>query len=174
MEPWKLLAPTTSYIQVKSKITFYGHPAQTALDNNVADTDSVIAIQRKGQPQIPTGDFIGDFQSELRPDEHIKYFACGGPKCYAYETNLKTQVFKAKGIRIDQGNKDIFRLQNLKRMVKDPSVKFQVYNPFFIHRPRGQYKLISRALSKTFQYTYDKRVVCDNYATEPHGFLDLQ
>ena len=112
---------------------------------------------------------MGDFQSELRPGEFIQYFACGGPKCYAYQTNLGSQVFKAKGLRIDQSNKDIFQLKNLQRMVRDPSIKFKVYNPFYIHRPRGQYALISKELGKTFQYTYDKRMLLDDYSTVPYG-----
>lgn len=59
-------------------------------------------------------------------------------------------------------------------MVKDPSVRFKTYNPFFIHRPRDQYALVSRELSKTFQFTFDKRIVLDDYSTLPYGAVHLQ
>jgi hypothetical protein len=54
------------------------------------DTDSVIYIQKCGQPPAMTcGDKLGDMTNELRSDEYIED--------YAYKTSTKKTVCKVRG-----------------------------------------------------------------------------
>ena len=46
------------------------------------DTDSIIFSQRPGDPTLSTGDYLGDFTSELKPGDHIVEFASASPKNY--------------------------------------------------------------------------------------------
>lgn len=49
------------------------------------DTDSVIYIQKCGQPAAVTcGNKLGDMSNELGPDEYISEIVSVGPKNYAF------------------------------------------------------------------------------------------
>ena len=50
------------------------------------DTDSISFSQQPGDPTLPTGDYLSEFTSELKPGDHIVEFASAGPKNYEYRT----------------------------------------------------------------------------------------
>jgi len=41
------------------------------------DTDSVIYLEQEGQPNPVLGDYLGEFTSELDPDDYIEEFVSG-------------------------------------------------------------------------------------------------
>ena len=49
------------------------------------DTGSVIYLEEPGQPNPPLGDYLGQFTSELKANDHITEFVSGGPKNYGYQ-----------------------------------------------------------------------------------------
>lgn len=53
------------------------------------DTDSIMFSHRPGDPMLPTGNYLGEFTSELKPGDHIVEFAVAGPKITG--TELKTE-----------------------------------------------------------------------------------
>jgi len=51
------------------------------------DNDSVIYLGEPGQPNPIMGDYLGEFTSELDPDDYIEEFVSGGPRNYGYKTH---------------------------------------------------------------------------------------
>ena len=88
------------------------------------DKDSVIFVQRPFQQILPLGNFLGDFTSELAPQEHIVEFCSAGPKNYGYKTNTGHTVCKVKGFHLNpeghaQLNYEVMR-QNILDEIFDP------------------------------------------------------
>jgi hypothetical protein len=89
------------------------------------DTDSVIFTQKEGEPDVETGDYLGDWTDELReygPGAYISEFVSGGPKNYAFEvtvptTHSKSYVVKAKGFTLNQRNLQVVNFNSMKQMV---------------------------------------------------------
>ena len=68
-------------------IHMYSHLDRLQEKAIYCDTDSVIFIQPRDEPQlVETGDNLGDMTSELKPYEMITEFVSAGPKNYAYTT----------------------------------------------------------------------------------------
>ena len=61
------------------------------------DTDSVIFLEEEGQPSSVLGDYLGNFTSELDPDDYIEEFVSGGPKNYGYKPNRAKSNAKCGG-----------------------------------------------------------------------------
>jgi len=62
---------------------YIDRPGEGAL---FCDTDSVIFVQKKGEPPlIQRGEYLGDMTSELKGSEFISELVSGGPKNYSYK-----------------------------------------------------------------------------------------
>jgi hypothetical protein len=61
-------------------------------------TDSIVYIQKDGEPELKTGSMLGELCDELDPDDWITSFCCTGPKSYAYITAKGKAVIKIKGM----------------------------------------------------------------------------
>ena len=88
------------------------------------DTDSVIYLEEPGQPNPPLGDYLGQFTSELKADDHITEFVSGGPKNYGYQTKNGKVECKVRGFRLNsegktQLNYDVMR-QNVLEEIQQP------------------------------------------------------
>ena len=71
------------------------------------DTDSIIFSQRPGDPTLPTGDYLGEFTRELKPDDHMVEFADAGPKNYGYRTHqgkVECKVWGLPSMHADKPN----------------------------------------------------------------------
>jgi hypothetical protein len=64
------------------------------------------------------GEFMGDLTNELDIGEVIVRFVSGGPKVYAYITNLGKCVVKVKGFQLTEKTKSAFSFENLERVIK--------------------------------------------------------
>ena len=71
------------------------------------DTDSVIYVFRPGVPDPPTGNFLGDLTSELKPDQHIHEFISLGAKPYGYQINDGKTCVKIKGFCLNGATDDV-------------------------------------------------------------------
>jgi hypothetical protein len=93
------------------------------------DTDSVIFIQKYGQPPALTcGDKLGDMTNELGPDEYISEFVLGGPKNYAYKivnakTSAENTVCKVRGITLNYATSQLVNFESIKDMILCADVK---------------------------------------------------
>ena len=87
------------------------------------DTDSIIFLQDEGQVNPTLGEYLGDFTSELDPDDYITEFVSAGPKNYGYQTKLGHVECKVRGFRLNsegksQLNYNIMRLNVLEEIQK--------------------------------------------------------
>lgn len=64
-------------------------------------TDSVIFLQRPGQPSLMLSDYLGDFADEVEPGDHIVEFCSGGPKNYGYKTYRGHVRCKLRGFSLN-------------------------------------------------------------------------
>jgi len=91
------------------------------------DTDSIIFLEEEGQTNPVLGDYLGEFTSELDPDDYIEEFVSGGPKNYGYKPKNDHVECKVRGFRLNsegktQLNYDVMR-QNVLDEIKDPLKK---------------------------------------------------
>ena len=75
------------------------------------DTDSIIYLEEPGQPTPVLGDYLGEFTSELDPDDYIEEFVSGGPKNYGYQTKQGKVECKVRGFRLNSEGKNPVELQ---------------------------------------------------------------
>jgi hypothetical protein len=85
------------------------------------DTDSVIYIQKCGQPPAVTcGDKLGDMTSLLRSDEYAEEFVSGGPKDYAYKTSKKKTGCEVRGITLNYATAQLVNFDSIRDMIWAP------------------------------------------------------
>jgi len=141
------------------------------------DTDSVIYLQEEGQPNPVLSDYLGEFTTELDPDDHIVELVSGGPKNYGYQTKKGHVECKVRGFRLNsegktQLNFDVMR-QNVLDEIQKPQKKLcqtQVVNSYQIVRNAKKYELETQPAYKYYQLVYDKRVVDPvTFQTYPYG-----
>jgi hypothetical protein len=88
------------------------------------DTDSVIYIQKCGQPSaVMCGHKLGDMTNELKPDEYISEIVSGVPKNYAFKTvNARTKektLSKVRGITLKYATSHLVIFDSIKDMILD-------------------------------------------------------
>ena len=142
------------------------------------DTDSIIFLQDEGQPNPTLGDYLGDFTSELDPDDYITEFVSAGPKNYGYQTHKGHVECKVRGFRLNsegksQLNYNVMR-QNVLDEIQKPLLKprqTQVIKTHQIVRDPKTYELYTFPEYKRYQLVYDKRVVDpQTFLTYPYGY----
>ena len=112
------------------------------------DTDSLIYKHPSGLPTIPTGNFLGDWESELKGDlsgYKIVKFVSGGPKNYAYMAKhpQKPPIFvvKIRGFTLHSKASSILDFNVMVNVIQT------TLNSFFQHGckwplPDGELKMI--------------------------------
>ena len=143
------------------------------------DTDSVIYLEEPGQPKPVLGDYLGEFTSELDPDEYIEEFVSGGPKNYGYTTSKGHVECKVRGFRLNSEGKSQLNYSDMRQNALDEiqkpltkSRQTQVNKTHQIVRDPKHCKLYTFHESKFYQLVYDKRVVNpDTFKTYPYGYL---
>ena len=104
---------TTSYARLKlydaldtlQEILLYMH------------TDSVIYIQKPGEPSIPTGNYLRQYTNELDEGDHIVEFVAAGPKNYAFNTKQGKQTCKVRGFTLNVRGQNILHFASMKELV---------------------------------------------------------
>jgi hypothetical protein len=146
------------------------------------DTDSVIYSHSPGQPDLPTGRFLGELTNELDklgPDAYIAEFVTGGPKNYGYKVlgakdGKESTALKVKGLNLNYQACRTVNYETLKEMVlgysqwgdQNPShlVKFDQI------RKREGGRVFTVPAEKTWRPVMDKRVVLPELTSRPFGF----
>ena len=146
------------------------------------DTDSIIYAWKPGLPQLPLGNYLGEFTNELKPGDHIVEFAAAGPKNYAYKTQQGQVECKVRGFRLncrgqDQLNFNILR-NNVQSELERPlqeARSLPVWNPFKIVRDPQRKIIATETEIKRYQLVFDKRVVDPHTARSfPYGFQKFE
>ena len=138
------------------------------------DTDSVIYVHEPGKPDPPLGDYLGDLTDELDGD-YITEFMAGGPKNYAYVTSQGKNVTKIRGITLDHAalkklNPSTMRFLVQAHAKRYAKAKVTVDMPFKITRDKKNKKIFTKKMKKVYQIVYNKRVIKEDYRTEPYGY----
>jgi hypothetical protein len=82
------------------------------------DTDSLMYIlSPHASENLPTGCHLGELSNELKKGEVIIRFVSGGPKVYAFITNLGRCVVKIKGFKLTKRNLAAFSFDNLEKVI---------------------------------------------------------
>jgi len=144
------------------------------------DTDSVIYLEEEGHPNPVLDDYLGEFTSELDPDDTIEEFVSGGPKNYGYKTKNGHVECKVRGFRLSSEGKtqvnynyDVMRpnvLDEIQKPQREPR-QTQVVKTHQIVRDAKTYELYTFPDYKRYQLVYDKRVIDPNtFQTYPYGY----
>ena len=148
------------------------------------DTDSVIYEHRAGDPEIETGDYLGDLTDEISSFGHgakCIEFASGGPKNYALKIRLadgsEKVIIKAKGITLNEETSEKITFSEIKRLVEtfidsnDPRQDQIVVNQFHILANPKRMLVKSRYYEKIYRVVSEKRRVVGNDSL-PFGYVD--
>ena len=142
------------------------------------DTDSIIFSQLPDQPTLPLGDYLGEFTSELSPDDHIVEFASAGPKNYGYRTKDGKVECKVRGFTLNTRGQEQLNFEILRNNVideattplDDPRVE-QVHNPHKICRDVNNKQIETKEETKQYRVVFDKRVVDTvSFKSYPYGY----
>lgn len=133
------------------------------------DTDSVIFIKRKNEYTPETGDFLGDFKSELEFGEYIVEFASAGPKNYVYRTNKERTKSVVKGITLNYLASTIVNFESIVDIITNNFSKELSVDQFTIKRDKRNWTLNTLNTKKLYRIVYDKRYII-GYETYPFGY----
>jgi hypothetical protein len=149
------------------------------------DTDSVIYIQKCGQPPAVTcGDKLGDMTNELRSDEYIEEFLSGGPKKYAYKTSKNKTVCKVCGITLNYVTAQLVNFDSIRDMIlgTDAADVITVLTERKIKRKKkgdgigpssaGVATIVSEPEEKIYRVSFHKRRRLDNFYSVPFGYAN--
>ena len=145
------------------------------------DTDSIIFSQRPDQPTLPTGDYLGEFTSELKSTDYIVEFASAGPKNYGYVTKEAKVEGKVRGFTLNARGHEQLNFELLKTNVIDevtapldePCV-LPVHNPHKIRRDAENKTLETTEETKKYRVVFDKRVVDPtSFKSYPYGYAQF-
>ena len=151
------------------------------------NTDSVIFIEdiENGKCR-PTGGDLGEMTDELyekdASEKWIEQFCTAGPKSYSYRTNEYTryledgtqrkqrdEVVHVKGFALKGEAKDKITFDNINACIGDKKKEIEVTYREFV-RENSQSIAVKSNLKK-FKFTFDKRIVHNDFTTTPFGYL---
>ena len=141
------------------------------------DTDSVIYAWKEGQPQIETGDYLGDMTDELDGDT-IQEFVSGGAKNYGYRTVGGKFCCKVRGFTLNVRGRAALNYDSMKEHIKttlddeEPADAITVTNPNHFHRDQTLKKMKLTIQDKNYRLVFDKRVIDVNTKRSyPFGYF---
>ena len=139
------------------------------------DTDSIIFLSRPGEPEPPTGNYLGDLTSELQQGDYIQPFISGGPKNCCYKTANNKIEIKVRGITLNcdalkKVNFDVFRALVYLKAVCNVEGRVTVDIPFKITRDKHSKDIVTKRQKKNYQIVYNKRLIINDYNTIPYGY----
>ena len=136
-----------AYVTAGARLHLYRHLGRLQEKALYCDTDSVIFIQPRDEPQlVEIGDNLGDMTSELKPHEMITEFVSGGPKNYAYTiidtknavSQMKKTFSKVRGITLNYNTSQLVNFDVIKDMIlnQEPSHTVTEHTEYKIKRKR--------------------------------------
>lgn len=168
---------TTAYARLKL------YDALDSLQERVLymDTDSVIYSWSPGQSQIPVGNYLGQYTSELDAGDAIQEFVAAGPKNYAYVTKRGKRCCKVRGFTLNVRGANVLNFGSMRDLVlteimereedEEEETALTLTNPHKIMRCPATKRIKTVAQNKTYKLVFDKRVVdFDTYKSYPCGY----
>ena len=141
------------------------------------DTDSVIYAWRPGQPQIETGDYLGEMTDELDGDT-IEEFVSGGAKNYGYRTVGGKYVCKVRGFTLNVRGREKLNYTSMKDHIlstledEEQAEAIVVRNPNHFHRNQTNKTMKLTIQDKKYRLVFDKRVIdLNSKRSYPFGYF---
>ena len=136
------------------------------------DTDSVIYLCAEGDEAVKTGNYLGQLTNELSCDEWITHFCSTGPKSYSYITNLNNEIVHIKGFSLNnKAVKEKLNFISLHSCLENKNKIIEIKYEDKITRDKLNH-VFKQDETKIFSFTFNKRVVKNDFYTVPYGFLD--
>ena len=143
------------------------------------DTDSVVFIEKQGDPEIKCGDYLGELTDEIEAGWKCNLFATLGPKNYAYQVvnanNETKSTIKVKGIRLTSGTLDIISIEKILSMASEYVLGNQQVikvNQSNITANKVTHGVKTRVFEKIYRAVSEKRRIIGN-DTRPFGYVDV-
>ena len=139
------------------------------------DTDSII-YHYKPHLWNPTivNNRLGEWTDEV-PNARITKCVGMGPKNYGYEFVDKDQKRKSsckvKGLTLDYNTSQVIYFDRMLNWVKGESKDFRETVSYHRIRKHKDKTVATELQSKTYQFTYTKRVIVGDGYTVPYGYL---
>lgn len=177
---------TGAYVTSHARLRIHSEMMKLSDRLLYTDTDSLIYIETDDpteyRPKI--GSNIGELTDEiakLGKDLYISAFCSGGPKFYSLQIKNKTndkvtEVSKLKGFICTEATKKQLCFNNYKKMVfgccdADGAIDGKtIYSKTKNINRKKYFNVVTTEQTKKFRFTFDKRVVRDNYTTTPFGY----
>lgn len=181
--------PGKTNIAVASFVTAYARLELFRLIQNIEsqregrvlyfDTDSVVFIERDGDPEVKCGDYLGELTDEIPQNFICDTFVTLGPKNYGYEifnptTNERKATIKVKGIKLTSAALDLISIEQLVSMANDYSngvhqqlniKQSNIISDKFTHIVK------TRNFEKIYRAVSEKRKLFGNN-TRPYGYVN--
>ena len=146
------------------------------------DTDSVIYRLKPNGPELPLGQYLGQFTNELDdPNDYITEFVSGGAKNYGYKTFQGKTVCKVRGFTLNVRGKQLLNFNTMKANIlaeidqpQEERRVIAVHNPnhFIRDTTNKKIKLVNQV--KNYGHVFDKRVIDkDTKMSYPFGYRVL-
>ena len=131
------------------------------------DTDSVIYRWKPNGPELPLGQYLGQFTNELDdPSDYITEFISGGAKNYGYRTKHGKTDCKVRGFTLNVRGKEVINFETMKKNIlselDDPQEQtrvLKVTNPNHFKRDSTNKKIKLVKQDKKYSLVFDKRVL---------------
>ena len=167
-----------AFTSAQGRLKLFGEMNKLVQESNerllYCDTDSIFFISKNGWRDPELGDYLGEFTNELKDGEYITEFVSTGPKSYAYKViepngQNHTQAV-CKGFTFNNVIDLKINFDSMKEMVcNDRSLK--IIGPqlkFF--RKLKNLTVCTNVINKLMQFTFDKRVIENDFKTTPFGY----
>lgn len=175
---------TGAYVVAQARLLLYDIMCKLGDRLLYTDTDSVIFIHSDDpndfNPSI--GSNIGELSDEVDTDSIITEFCGIGAKSYSIrmkneKTNKFSELSKLKGFQSTPTTKSQLCFDNYKKMIfgscmanGDGIDSLTIYSKTKNINRRKFFNIVTVEQQKKFGYTFDKRLVRENYTTTPFGY----
>jgi hypothetical protein len=174
-----------AYVTTGARLKFYTYLDALKERAIHCDTDSVIYIQKCGQPPAVTcGDKLGDMTNEVESNEYIEEFVSGGPKNYAYKTSKKKTVCKVRYITPKYATAQLVNYKSIRDIIfgNDATDVITVRTERKINRKKrkgegsspssaGVATLVSEPEEKIRRLSFHKRRRLDDFDSVRFGYI---
>ena len=164
-----------AFVTPQARLKLYGNLEKLNECVLYFDTDSII-YHHKPHLWNPTivNNRLGEWTDEV-PNARIVKFVGMGPKNYGYEfvdkDGNRRSTRKVKGLTLEYKTSQVIYFDRMLNWVKEDTKEFREIVNYHRIRKHKDKSVATELQSKTYQFTYTKRVIVGDRYTVPYGYL---